>query len=112
MPMIPELVFCCHNSSPVLTWKARNIRSLLPPPETRWPALAVTEPNNCDFGKLCDQTFLPVDGSHACSSPKCVAPGRTFRPISSALVPSHNCPGTSGSFSPVKPPQKFSLAGT
>ena len=40
MPMMPELVFCSHSSSPVLASKARNIRSLVPPTKTRSPAVA------------------------------------------------------------------------
>ena len=70
MPMMPELVFCSHNTSPVLALKARKLRSLVPPAKMRSPAVAVTEPNNCDFGKLCCHTFLPVAGSQAWSSPK------------------------------------------
>ena len=70
MPMMPELVFCSHSSSPVLASNARKFRSLVPPAKTRSPAVAVTEANNCDFGKLCCQTFLPVAGSQAWSSPK------------------------------------------
>src|SRR5258705_12816090 len=62
MPMMPELVFCSHSTSPDFASKIRNIRSLVPPAKMRSPAVAVTEPNNCDFGKLCDQTFLPVAG--------------------------------------------------
>ena len=38
--------------------------------EDETAAWSETEPNSCDFGKLCDHTFLPVAGSQACSSPK------------------------------------------
>src|ERR1700738_2452649 len=65
MPTMPELVFCSQSTSPVFASKARKFRSLVPPARTRSPAVTVTEPNSCDLGKLCDQTFFPVAGSHA-----------------------------------------------
>ena len=40
--MMPELVLCCHNSSPVLALNARKVRSLVPPTKTRSPAVEST----------------------------------------------------------------------
>src|SRR6185369_13184974 len=102
---MPELVVCSHSSLPFFASNARNLRSLVPPTKTRSPAVANTDANNCERGKSCCHTFLPVDKSQACNSPQCVAPGRIKRMLSSGLVPSHSSPGTKGTSCPLYLPQ-------
>ena len=43
------------------SWHRRpgSCRSLVPPAKMSSPAVAVTEPNNCDFAKMHDQIFVP-----------------------------------------------------
>src|SRR5688572_6048131 len=68
-PMIPELVVHSHNTLPLAASNARNLRSLVPPLNTRPPPVASIGPQLADEGKLCVQTRLPVSTFHACTSP-------------------------------------------
>src|SRR5262249_29828185 len=62
---------------PVLAWKARNRRSLVPPANRTPPPVASTGPQLND-GRLVVHTFFPVSISQACSSPMWSAPATIF----------------------------------
>src|SRR6185295_2809793 len=68
-PMIPELVGKSHISLPVDASNAWNLRSLVPPLNTRPPAVASIGPQVGDVAYWCVHTRLPVSTFHACTSP-------------------------------------------
>ena len=72
-PVTPELVGNSQSSLPVLASNARNMRSLVPPENTRPPPVASIGPQFCD-GRLVVHTRLPVSTFHACTSPMWSAP--------------------------------------
>ena len=43
-PVTPELAGYSHSILPVVALKARNMRSLVPPPNTRLPPVAISGP--------------------------------------------------------------------
>src|SRR2546430_2643365 len=79
----PEAVGNSHSTLPVLASNARNMRSLVPPANSKPPPVASTGPQLND-GKLVVHTFLPVSRFQACSSPMWSAPA--------TIVPSEPAP--------------------
>src|ERR1700680_3347608 len=57
-PVMPELVGNSHTSFPVDASKAWNMRSLVPPLNTRPPAVASIGPQFCESAYLCVHTRL------------------------------------------------------
>jgi hypothetical protein len=68
-PITPELVGNSHTTLPLVASKARNIRSLVPPLNTRPPPVASVGPQFADFANVWVQTRAPVSTFHACTSP-------------------------------------------
>src|SRR5260370_697867 len=93
---------------PVLASKARNLRSLVPPANSRPPPVASTGPQLND-GKLVVHTFFPLSRSHACNSPMWSAPATIF--ITFFATPMKRSPCTYLGASPVSSVHKLSLAG-
>src|SRR5262249_23509317 len=56
--VMPELVRNCHRTSPVLASNARKYRSLVPPLNTRPPAVVITGPQFIESGNRWLQTRL------------------------------------------------------
>ena len=66
---IPELVGNSHNSLPVAASSAWNLRSLVPPVNTRPLPVTSIEPHVGDVAYLCVHTRSRVSTFHACTSP-------------------------------------------
>ena len=105
--MTPELVRCCHSTSPVRASKALKYRSLVPPAKTSPPPVVSTGPQFWESNS-CVHTRSPAFRSQACSSPMWSAPGARVIAVS---APVNRRPGTYSISSPTLVPQRFSLAG-
>src|SRR6056300_1268424 len=78
-PMTHELVGYSHRISPFLESKALNLRSFVPPMNTRSPAVARIDPQLW-LSNVVVHARSPVSTFHACSSPIWFAPSRTKNP--------------------------------
>src|SRR5215831_4363512 len=58
--VMPELVPISHSTLPSFASNARNLRSLVPPANTRPPPVASIGPHIIDSAKVWSQTFLPL----------------------------------------------------
>src|SRR4029077_2296276 len=109
--MTPEWVRKCQSCSPVVASKARNSRSLVPPPKTSPPAVVSSDPHIMELEYRFRQTRLPVLTSTAWISPKKAAFVSTEKWRSGTATPVHHCPGTRSSTLPSSVLQWFSLDG-
>src|SRR5687768_13267217 len=83
-PITPELVTNSHVIVPVAASNARNLRSFVPPLNTRPPPVASIGPQLADVAKVWVQTRLPVSTCQAWTSPIWAAPSAS---ISVELAP-------------------------
>src|SRR5262245_64710562 len=68
--VMPEFVPISHNTLPDFASNARNLRSLVPPAKIRPPPVVSSGPHIIDSAKVWFQTFLPLETSNACRSPR------------------------------------------
>src|SRR5262249_11128058 len=97
-----------HSSLPLAASKAWNIRSLVPPLNTRPPPVASIGPQFGDRGYSCVHTRVPVSTFHAWTSPTCVAPGAM---ANVHVAPVYRVPGEYVAAAPVMVEHRFSFAG-
>src|SRR6185295_12616913 len=108
---IPELVSASHNSLPVAASKAWTFLSLVPPVNTRPPAVVSIEPHVGLVAYMCVHTRMPVSTFQACTSPPtCFAPG-TIRGGPPKRTPANDLPAEYSIGKPTSAPHRLLLAG-
>src|SRR5207302_9915723 len=96
---------------PVPASQARDLRSVVPPAQTRPTSVVSTPPQLIESGYWWLHARLPELTAQAWISPKDFALLSTVKPMSGMSTPVHHCPATYCCTLPSMNPQWLSLAG-